>query len=424
MIKIAGVLLISVACTTAAPTVATVGIGARAYGMANAYTAVANDYSALFWNPAGMAFIPIREAHFAADWQQEDALVEFGGKTSDARTRRARISSGGLLRSLPTTRGGYAFALGYSSPYILDDLLCLSGPDVYQGTSPLPGFSGTIENGDTLVRDSTKRVVTGQLNLWNAGMGWQIAPGLAFGFSLGLLTGGENARIEKSTSLTSGTPFADTLFIFESGYLGYDARIGFFYLPTALFSLGCRLELPRYAKLGENDRVFDRIDSSGTDGWSGYGRLNSSWNAAIGAAVHLPWATISVDGTGRAPYRNAPDHTDASWWKGGLRAGCELPLPWISSLLRGGYAFQQLDQAAMRITWDDYGVDPEQTIAVVRNRHLVTAGYSLLLAGSISIEAAYGYQLREFSSTDPEWRSVIEERHAAHRVMASVAIRY
>ena len=34
------------------------GFGARAMAMGGAYTAVANDFSAIYWNPAGLASIP------------------------------------------------------------------------------------------------------------------------------------------------------------------------------------------------------------------------------------------------------------------------------------------------------------------------------------------------------------------------------
>lgn len=42
-----------------------IGVGAKAVGLGEAFTAVADDATALFWNPAGLANLPRREAHFS-----------------------------------------------------------------------------------------------------------------------------------------------------------------------------------------------------------------------------------------------------------------------------------------------------------------------------------------------------------------------
>jgi hypothetical protein len=420
---IAAILLFEAALAIADPSVSSVGVGARAYGMGNNFTALSNDFSSLYWNPAGMAFVVAREAHLALDWNRRGASVDFGDQTTDAAMKRFKVSSGGLLRSLPTTRGGYAFALGFLSPYILDDLRYMSGDDVYRGSAPLPGFSDTLFVGDTLQRKMSNRYVKGQLNIWSMGMGWQIAPGLGFGFSLGLLTGDENSRAEKVTATRRGE-FGDTIFIFESAYFGYDARIGFLYAPSKLFSFGCRFELPRLAKVAENAILLDGLDPNGSDEWTNFGVLQLPFIGAFGVAVNAPFATITADATARAPFSGAPLHSDGSYWKGGGGMGLEVPVPWIASLVRGGYSYGQFDLSSMQIDWDEWGVDPGEGISVLRNRHLFTAGYSLLFGGSISFEAAYGYERRSFSSTDPAWESEIVERHHTHRVMASAAIRY
>ncbi len=46
-----------------------IGVGSRALGMGGAYVATANDISAIYWNPAGLALINDREASFNhIDW--------------------------------------------------------------------------------------------------------------------------------------------------------------------------------------------------------------------------------------------------------------------------------------------------------------------------------------------------------------------
>ncbi len=55
------------------------GVGARAQAMGGAFTAVANDASALYWNPAGVARIPNNELIFAyTDWIADINHAYFG----------------------------------------------------------------------------------------------------------------------------------------------------------------------------------------------------------------------------------------------------------------------------------------------------------------------------------------------------------
>ena len=46
---------------TSSATFLRIGVGARAEGMGEAFVAVANDPSAVFWNPAGLASLQRRE---------------------------------------------------------------------------------------------------------------------------------------------------------------------------------------------------------------------------------------------------------------------------------------------------------------------------------------------------------------------------
>jgi hypothetical protein len=56
-----------------------IGIGARAQGMGGAYVAQANDATALYWNPAGIAFIEGREVVFnQVEWISDIKLQYLG----------------------------------------------------------------------------------------------------------------------------------------------------------------------------------------------------------------------------------------------------------------------------------------------------------------------------------------------------------
>ena len=64
--------------TTAAPFL-NVGIGARAIGMGGAYVSLANDASAMFWNPGGIALIQGNEAIFNHSEWIADISFDFAG---------------------------------------------------------------------------------------------------------------------------------------------------------------------------------------------------------------------------------------------------------------------------------------------------------------------------------------------------------
>ena len=49
-----------------------IGVGSRAMGMGGAFVATANDASAMYWNPAGIAYLENIEAIFVhTDWLAE-----------------------------------------------------------------------------------------------------------------------------------------------------------------------------------------------------------------------------------------------------------------------------------------------------------------------------------------------------------------
>ncbi len=64
--------------TTAAPFL-NVGMGARAIGMGGAFVSMANDATALFWNPAGIALMPGSEAVFNHSEWIADINFDFAG---------------------------------------------------------------------------------------------------------------------------------------------------------------------------------------------------------------------------------------------------------------------------------------------------------------------------------------------------------
>ena len=56
-----------------------IGVGSRAVGMGGAYTSIADDATAMYWNPAGISFYNTREVYFNhSNWIADIAFDYFG----------------------------------------------------------------------------------------------------------------------------------------------------------------------------------------------------------------------------------------------------------------------------------------------------------------------------------------------------------
>jgi hypothetical protein len=427
MRRSAAILFIITSIVFADPTITTTGVGLRALGMANNFSALADDFSALFWNPAGMAFVPVREVHATFDFSKHVVHAGGDGTTGVGEQHRWHINSAGLLRAVPTTRGGFAFAIGYSSPFRLDDVNQTRGQDVYRGGDTLTGGNGaSLVAGDPLFRNRIGHD-TGQLNLWSAGIGWQVAPGLGVGFSVGLLMGDQYQRTDIAYHVPgeSGALFDSTTIFLNRSYVGYDARLGLMYRPGEIWSFGCRVDLPRWAKLGEKYLEIDGVVPGYSNEATNLGSLRSPFSGAVGVAMRLPYLTISTEGTLRAPFANVASGSAQGSWQEGFGVGVEVPAPWISSLVRMGYSIQQLDIESMEIRWDDPSQNgASESDATVRNRQLFTIGYSIFLTKSMLCEVAYGYRSWEFRKSNADWQSTVDVEHEVHQIETSLAIRW
>jgi hypothetical protein len=368
-------------------TINEVGVGARAYSFANNYVALSNDMSGIFWNPAALSFLPVREFQISTEGLTNTNTTDFFGTSQKSDVRRFRMTNAGFLTALPTSRGGLTFAGAFQSPYIFDNN---------------PSFHGSyINTFNEVVQDEDTYRGYGNLNYWSGAFGMQVAPGLGVGGALSLVTGTEKIK-HSFLKLTSGVivnsvddDYNDTK---ERDYLGYDLRAGLLYsFPNKKVRIGARLVIPQ--------TIW--FDESSTFSGSYKGQLNSSFSGAIGVAGVLPFMTLSSEVRLRAPYdfinpdEAIPTTSPAHDVKTGAGIGAEIPLSTSNFLVRLGFSWDQYDlyEFAMKYDNEPTGIDTVGDLTgwstseygVTKDRKLLTAGIAYVLSNA-SFEASYGYQ--------------------------------
>ena len=90
------------------------GFGARALSMGGAYAGVADDYTAIYWNPAGLADLNKSQFYGEVSHLQYNNSATFKDNLTDESQNYTRLRSLGYAFPLPTTRGSFVMALGYN----------------------------------------------------------------------------------------------------------------------------------------------------------------------------------------------------------------------------------------------------------------------------------------------------------------------
>ena len=89
------------------------GVGVRAMGMGGAFVGVADDYTATYWNPAGLAQIDRREVHVGLLRNSRENTSTFNGTSAGSELSNTRFGSLGFVYPYPVYRGSLVFSVGF-----------------------------------------------------------------------------------------------------------------------------------------------------------------------------------------------------------------------------------------------------------------------------------------------------------------------
>ncbi|MDR2591992.1 MAG: hypothetical protein LBC59_04205 [Chitinispirillales bacterium] len=418
------------------------GAGARAMAFANNHTAAANDLSAVYWNPAALGFLQVREAQVSFDAMRIGGTSELSGvgvsiprgaKLSDNRDR-IRLSGIGAMTAIPTVQGGLTLAASFDRPYVFDDFTVYTYK-VGDETMKLDG------GGD------------GDLNRWSGAFGIQVAPKISIGLTMSIVSGSEEAyNYQKSVSdfpenIYDGYPYLTDYYDveFQRKYLGYAISLGALCFPLDNLKVGLKVNFVDNVDFVETQHYKLFPDSSREKASPGKGHLYSAPSGALGAELTLPWLTAALDFRVTLPYtfilpsvdvKSMPDGLQARDLKVGAGLGLEAPVPNLPIVLRAGYSFDQYDLFPRIAKYEgdrEDGIDWDVILGertawrAAGDRHTVAAGIGVFTSG-FGLELSYAYQVWGVASeTKTEEGKVsfrFNEDYSSHRVMTAIIFRY
>jgi long-subunit fatty acid transport protein len=406
-----------------------VGIGTKAISMGGAFVAIADDYTATYWNPAGLAQIQRMEMLGSMSHLMLDTKAEYSGQELVDETTSTKFNSFGFVMPYPTYRGSLVFAFGYNN---------IGGFDRGLAIKRNVNVDVVTDTEESYYNEYTE-IENGNFTNWAFSGALDVAKNLSMGATINFIRGkNDYQEIDYFDALQNILYFDyDSERNINTKYSAMSLKLGALYRLGILGRLAATLTTPIKYKASENykDKIeyFDNYDPIYED-YIEIDRSNSEWDYTIkvpyqfgvGAAFTLfPNLVVSGDivycDWSQMRYETEPPDSGFSKADANLlikqeyrataeiHAGAEFTVPFINMQLRAGFFNKPL---------------PYKDATFSSDRKYLTAGVGLLLDKQVKFDLAVlrGWWKDEsyFSDDIP----LLTENIEVTKFLATLAVRF
>jgi long-subunit fatty acid transport protein len=403
-----------------------IGVGSRPLAMGGAYIGVADDYSAVFWNPAGLA--QMRRLEFTGGIVNSNYKndASFLGVPTNGKNSGTALDNLGFVFPFPTVQGSLVFALGYNRVNDFTSALSFDGfndrssiiPSLYDSDAkydiPFQTYL-TNASGYTSVQKNVQQRgdvrEDGNVGNWTFSGAIDVEKNLSFGLSINVISGTYNYVrnfVEEDAhnvyqNSQPGLPLDSLYLRFNKFYYdntltselsGINVMFGMMYRYEDIARLGITIKTPStitihetYSDAGQS--VFDDSTSykKSYDSYYDYG-VQSPWVFGLGGSYS------PIDGLLLAADIEYTDWTQIEWSNNSdlqkenislkknfrpttnLAVGGEYEIPRTDFRVRAGYAYKP----------SAFEGDPSSY-----NEKIFTAGAGVLLQNNVMFDVAAAF---------------------------------
>ena len=427
-------------------------LGARFLGMGNAAIGLADDYTATFWNPAGLAQLRRMEISGSVDHLSLSNDATFFGNNTNYSNSSTSFNNLGFVYPFPTVRGSLVIALGYNRTNNFTSALSFEGfnpvssiiPALYNSSYDLDmAYQLYLEDSTgytALTKDVTQKgkvLEDGGLSQWALSGSVEAAKGLALGLTLNLVSGSytytRNYMETDSHQIYRTFPWnfqeLDLANTVSSDISGIGATFGLLYQWQEMLRVGLTLKTPTYYSVKENFK---------SDGSSYFKTGNpSSYSYSIpgtdeydvvspfvfGGGASFTMVGLTVSGSAEytdyteMQFKNAPtsvmseNTTIKEIYRAttNLHVGAEYVIPGIGLRLRGGFMLRP----------SPYKGDPSSY-----DQKIVTAGLGFLIQDQLMLDLGYAHGTWNTYQVNYDATSRTDQSIATNNIIAGISYRF
>ena len=242
------------------------GFGARALGMGGAYTGLANDYSAIYWNPAGLADVKYSQFFGELSHLNLNNEATFANQLTDDSENYTHLRSLGLAIPLPTSRGSLVLGLGYNKVKDFDKNLLFSGRNMISNglNLDLEDLQGNVDIYwfDQGVKQTEQVIDEGGLNQWSFAAAMALSPNFTAGITANIYRGEDDYRFtflqEDDKDVYPDSLYPANFNTFQinqsilADYSAFNLKIGGMFKVNQAIKLGAAIGFPTTFTVKEN----------------------------------------------------------------------------------------------------------------------------------------------------------------------------
>lgn len=418
------------------------GFGTRALAMGGAYTALANDYSGIYWNPAGLGSIDKTGIYAELSHLQFSNDALYMGNLTSNNQGFTKLKSLGFVMPLPTNQGSFVIAGGFNRVLDYDDHLYFEG---FGDISNDIGFEIEDDNGDIYFYPFDQGVYRqeevrseGSLRQWSLGGAIALSPNFTIGLTTSLVHGKEEYNFGFSQfdddNLYNEYPGDFDVYkvnqYLQSEYLALNIKLGGMVDLNNMFKIGGVITLPSKYYVEETHSFSDNLffDDGTSDptedppgNWDYHLKTPFIFDAGIAftnkmitlsaAARYRDWSQTRFEVSDFET--NSQDYSDLISENNYLardydqvleyRLGGEVTLPGLNTKLRGGYT---LIPSPLRDSNDD--------------RATYSAGISFKVDKNVSLDFSYLKRDWTRDSWDIYTPAGVNEKIETHKVLVGL----
>jgi long-subunit fatty acid transport protein len=425
------------------------GVGARAMALGGAYVGVADDYSAMYWNPAGIGQMRRMELNMGFSHNTIKNTATFLNTDVEGNDTVSRLNSLGFIFPIPTYRGSLVLGFGFNKVRDFDNVLEIEAFNPNYAAFQdivVPTYSGWTSSVNDSLFQQESVLEEGSRNQYTFSAAVEMQENFLIGVSMNIIRGRDDYGVHfvESDVRNLYSVFDESRKIMSDlDYWEYDRNIGSDFRATN-FKLGLLYRLGANLRIGatmttntsytvkenwaENwkeyyDTASEAATYDYTSNWS-Y-KIREPYTLGVGASYRLsnlmvtaaldykdwtqarflsepPVASVSEAEINRTIRRDLQAVTK-------LRLGAEFLLPVVQARIRGGYFSDP---------------SPYKNVELRPDKTFYSGGLAFMLDKQIMLDlAVVRGSWKQKSSDDLTYNSTLEDK-SFQKLIGTLSVRF